>query len=106
MVVLFLYPRRLYCYKGVVDSIQQMLLRPGFLQSCEKWRERCDPENGIEDVYDGRIWKEFIIHENQPFLSVPFNFALSLSFNHSSALTIMLVQFILQFKIYPEKNAS
>lgn len=35
-----LYPRLLYCYKSVVQSLQEFLLRPGFIELCEKWRTR------------------------------------------------------------------
>lgn len=72
----FLYPRRLYCYKSLVDSIQQMLLHLDFLRSCEKWRKRSVPVNCMEDIYDGHMWKEFLDYEGEPFLSIPFNFAL------------------------------
>lgn len=74
-----LYPKMLYCYKRFTESLQGMLLRPGFLNSCEKWRNRSIQEGCLEDVYDGRIWKEFMSYKGAPFLSVPYNFALSLN---------------------------
>ena len=74
-----LYPRMLYCYKSFIESLQGMLLRPDFLNSCEKWRNRSIQEGCLEDVYDGRIWKEFMSYKGTPFLSVPYNFALSLN---------------------------
>ena len=60
-------------------SLQQMLKRPNFFVSREKWRQRSVPVNCLEDIYDGQIWKEFLNNEGKPFLSVPFNFALSLN---------------------------
>ena len=33
------------------------------------------------DVYDGRVWREFLTYDGQPFLSVPFNFAFQLNIN-------------------------
>ena len=36
------------------------------------------PEYVMCDVYDGRIWQEFQHIDGKPFLSAPFNFALSL----------------------------
>ena len=74
-----LYPRMLYCYKSIIDSLQAMLVRPDFLRSCEKWRNRSVQEGVLEDIYDGLIWKEFMVYDRKPFLSVPFNFALSLN---------------------------
>ena len=48
----------------------------------------CD--NVYEDVYDGRVWKQFLTPNNIPFLSLPYNFALCLNvdwfqpFKHSN----------------------
>ena len=33
------------------------------------------------DVYDGKVWKDFMTVEGVPFLSAPFNFALQLNVN-------------------------
>ena len=74
-----LYPQMLYCYKSIIDSLQLTLLQPDFLSSCEKWRYRSVVEGVLQDIYDGHMWKEFMIYEGTPFLSVPFNFALSLN---------------------------
>ena len=63
----------------MIDSIQQILLRPEFLDCCEKWRTRIVPAGTLEDMYDGRIWKEFLNFKGKPFLSAPFNFVLSLN---------------------------
>ncbi len=35
-----LYPRLVYCYKSVIDSLQEMLMRPDFFKKCELWRDR------------------------------------------------------------------
>lgn len=74
-----LYPRMLYCHRSLIESFQQLLLQPNFLSSCEKWRTRNVSENCFEDIYDGRIWKDFLDYDGEPFLSAPFNFALSLN---------------------------
>ena len=47
-------------------------------------------ENTLTDIYDGRVWKSFLNPGGVPFLSLPFNFALSLNvdwfqpFKHST----------------------
>lgn len=74
-----LYPRMLYCYKSIIESLQQMLLRPGFIEKCEQWKHRNVSAGCIDDVYDGNIWKEFLTYGGVPFLSAPFNFSLSLN---------------------------
>ena len=48
---------------------------PGFNEACEKWRERemCD------NVYDGKIWKDFQSYDGKPFLSEARNLGLMLN---------------------------
>ena len=63
-----LYPFKVYCYKSLRSSLQEMLLRPDFLKSCQQWKNR-DCSGLLCDVYDGRIWKEFLAISGQPFLA-------------------------------------
>lgn len=74
-----LYPRRVYCYKSLVDSLQDMLKQPDFSRKCELWRHREQEPGVFSDVYDGDIWKEFLNPNGQPFLSIPNNYALQLN---------------------------
>ena len=74
-----LYPRMLYCHKSLIESTKQLLLHPNFLINCEKWRELHVQSGCFEDIYDGQIWKEFLNYNGKPFLSAPFNLALSLN---------------------------
>ena len=62
-----LYPRMLYCYKSVTDSLQQLILHHDFLRRCEKWRTRLIQDNTMEDVYDGQVWKDFMQYDGRPF---------------------------------------
>ena len=74
-----LYPKLTYCYQSIIQSIQDLLLGPQFFQLCESWR-KCASEDGIfSDVYDGQVWKYFLFYEGQPFLDLPYNFALYLN---------------------------
>ena len=54
-----------------------MALRPGFLSSCEKWRERESviPSDILGDIYDGLIWKSF----RSDFLAAPYSYLLTLN---------------------------
>ena len=36
--VLSLHPRLIYSYKSVIESLQEMVLKPGFIEKCELWR--------------------------------------------------------------------
>ena len=91
------YPRMIYCYHSVIDSLQQLLLRPDFIDKCEAWRNYPQETDMYNDVYDGRIWQEFQSVNGIPFLSLPFNYA-SLStltgFSPISTLYILKELFI------------
>ena len=75
----YLYPRQMFCYRSVTDSIRAKLCSPDFVQRCELWRNRKIADNTFEDIFDGKIWKEFLDPCGIPFLSLPFNFALCLN---------------------------
>ena len=72
------HPRKKYCYRSVIDSLATLINRPGFLEKCEKWRNRDTACETLSDIYDGRIWHEFQTVDEKCFLSVPNNFAFSL----------------------------
>ena len=52
-------PIKYYCYKSVINSIEQILSRPGMLEKCRKWRDRKIPDDVYCDIYDGEVWKKF-----------------------------------------------
>ena len=74
-----LYPKRIYCYKSLISSLQDMLKQPDFIRKCEEWRSaELDPDI-YSDVYSGSVWKEFLGPDGSPFLSTPNNYALQLN---------------------------
>lgn len=73
-----LYPHKVYCYKSLLSSIQELLLRPSFHQYCQYWKSR-NTSDKLSDVYDGNIWKEFLTISGRPFLRCPNNLALMLN---------------------------
>ena len=73
------YPRLLYCYKPIIQSLQELLLHPMFFSHSELWRDRHASDGVLHDVYDGKIWKEFLDYEGKSFLSAPFNYAMCLN---------------------------
>ena len=71
-----LYPRMIFTYKSILESLQEMLDRPGFSEKCEL----CPHQDEIyTDIYDGDIWKEFQNSNGAPFLSVCNNFAFQMN---------------------------
>ena len=60
----------LWCHYSVFTDIHLL---------CEEWRSR-KASNGIfEDVYDGKVWKDFQIYNGKNFLKDPGNLALMLN---------------------------
>ena len=74
-----LYPRLIYYYKSLTESLKELMKRPGFSEMCEQWRHLVSLNRIYNDVYDGEIWKDFQTWESIPFLSAPFNFGLHLN---------------------------
>ena len=74
-----LYPRQMYCYKSVIESLKEVILRPRFIEKCEAWRSRNTASGTLGDIYDGQVWKKILNPGGIPFLSLPFNFALTLN---------------------------
>ena len=73
------YPKRVYCYRSVIDSLQELLLRPSFAEQCELWRSQQNDSGVYRDIFDARIWKEFLTFDGVPFLSVPGNYAFQIN---------------------------
>ena len=72
-------PILVYCYKSVIESLQEMVERPGFIDKCEQWRTREKLPGRYTDIYDGKIWEDFQSYDGKPFLSLPYNFAFQLN---------------------------
>ena len=72
-------PQQVYSYKSIIDSMKELLSQPDFLKKCEEWRTwQQDPDN-LSDIYDGRVWQQFMVVNGIPFLSLPYNFTFSLN---------------------------
>ena len=70
-----MYPHKIYCYKSLTSAFQDLLLSSGFVEDCNHWRNRtCS--NLLQDLYDGRVWKQFQNISGSPFLSAPFSYGL------------------------------
>ena len=73
-----LLPQKVYCYKSLQSSLRELLVRPGLHKSCQHWRLRAPPER-MSDIYDGKVWSDFLTISGQPFLQCPFNLAVMLN---------------------------
>ena len=73
------YPFLTYCYLGLECSLASFLRTADFVSACEQWRTRKVPQGIYKDVYDGKLWNDFLDYNNSPFLSEPFNYALMMN---------------------------
>ena len=73
-----LYPFKVFPYKTLSSSLQQLLLRQGFAEACRHWKLRSD-FGQLMDIYDGRVWKEFQSVSGQPFLAGDFGFGVTIN---------------------------
>ena len=60
-------PFKVYCYKSLRKSIEQLIKRKGFIEKCESWRNREVPDSFLCDIYDGAIWKHFSSQDKDYF---------------------------------------
>lgn len=89
--------------------------RASFIPQCELWRGRKINDAVMSDVYDGKVWKEFQIVDGVPFLSLPYNFGLTLNidwfqpFSHSTyslgIIYIAILNLPRQIRYLPENIA-
>lgn len=61
-----LYPFKVYCYKSIQSSLQELLLRPGFQESCQHWKSRTVSDT-LSDVDDSKLWKKNLMISGHPF---------------------------------------
>ena len=78
---IFLYPYLTFCYLSPQISLESLLNQPNFFSECEKWRSRHVTEGVMKDVYDARIWNDFLNYDGEAFLSEPGNCGFILNFD-------------------------
>ena len=94
-------PRKIYVYNSLLSSLERLIAKPNFLHQCEQWRKHSKnvPDGWLTDVYDGQLWKDWLLKGGRPFLDIPGNLLLMMNvdwfkpFEHStySAGVIYLV---------------
>lgn len=110
-----LIPLCVYPYYSLFKSLERLACKPGFIDDCEKWRERsmCVSDNVLGDIYDGDIWKEFNSDRKGSFLASPHNYLLTLNvdwfqpFTHSVysiGAIYLTVQNLPRHKRFKEEN--
>ena len=74
-----LVPIKVYPYKPLRISIEQLVSKKGFVENCERWRNRVVPAGFLSDIYEGAVWKKFYSPEMNNFLCLPHHYLLTLN---------------------------
>ena len=72
------YPFLVYCYLGIETSLQSLLLHSKFYSHCQEWKSRTHT-GALENIYDGKVWDDFLVYDSKPFLSDEYTFAFILN---------------------------
>ena len=77
----FLQPHKIFVYHSIKDALKTLISQNGFLENCEQWRSRQNtiPNGVLGDIYDGRMWKEFMTINGDEFLASQYNFCFMLN---------------------------
>lgn len=75
----YFYPHKLFCISSVINQLETILKRPGIPKLCEKWRQRNTEQGIMNDLYDGKIWKDFLLYKGKAFLNSPRNLAFGIN---------------------------
>ena len=83
------YPEKVYSFNSIISSLKQLIQQTNFIQLCESTRKK-DHQDFMTDIYDGKIWQEFLEYNGTKFLSLPYTYGFMLNvdwfqpFEHST----------------------
>ena len=67
------YPKYVYCFKSIILQFETFLQRPGFKDRVESWRKCEHIEGAYGDIYDGKVWKDFLNKDGKNYLKKSFH---------------------------------
>ena len=73
-----MYPFKVFPYKSLRQSLNELLIRPGFADLCQHWKSRAMSME-LQDIYDGDVWKDFQNVSGKPFLSASLGLGLMMN---------------------------
>lgn len=75
-----LYPRLLFPACSLISSLGVLLASPGFADLCEEWRlGHATNSDQLNDVFNGKVWNEFLDDKGRLFFSEEFTIGLMLN---------------------------
>lgn len=100
------YPMKVYCYNSLISGIENVLKHKEIKEVWQHWRDWETETELLRDVYDGRVWKNFMSFNGVPFLSEFASIGFGLMMNidwfqpFKIVMIILLELFILFCSIY------
>ncbi len=79
------YPLHYYCYNSIINTLETLVKKPGFVGKCEQWRSngtKATHDDVLTDVYHGQLWKDFQKFNGEDFLNAQRNYGLMLNFDY------------------------
>ena len=98
---------------SIIQSLKQLLQDPVTHKKFNHWKARSSSESVFSDIYDGKIWKEFLFVDNLPFLFGENTFGLMLNVDwyqpykyspYSIGVMYLVVMNLPRFERYRRKN--
>lgn len=95
------YPLKVYCLNSVINGIENILKRKEIGQIWQHWQDWEKDLSVLRDVYDGKVWKQFLSFNGEPFLSDKQNVALMMNidwfqpFKHRNDYSVGVIYFVL-----------
>ena len=74
-----LQPLKVFCYKSIIESIGELVQKPGMLDLLNHWRCRTMPNAVMADVYDGVVWNSFLTVDGKDFFSSRYSVGLMIN---------------------------
>ena len=75
-----LIPCKVFLYNNIIESLRRLMNNPSMLQLCNDWVYYYNTVGGtLNDISDGKMWKDFTMYNGKPFLDIPNNIALALN---------------------------
>lgn len=80
-----LYPHKVFCYKSIKESIENIWKREDFEDMIKQWQLRKIPHGKITDIYDGKVWGEIqTLMNTYEILSLMLNMDFFQPFKHTT----------------------
>lgn len=67
-----LYPHKVYSYKSILDTLKTFVSRKDFWFKCNSWKVGRDFRSAsdiLADVFDGKVWRDFLFVGGEPLLA-------------------------------------